>query len=148
MNNLNIPIYRAKKIDSDEYVIGNLIEDEGVFYIIKNPVVTHFNGLQQLTGECEYLDRVDPTILAINLPDMLDSKGNKIFASLSEDGKGGYKMLKGVDMEQYGLKNTSYSSDKSCNFCNNVFSPRVGSTVSRSIFSKLGKIFAMGLSIS
>ena len=89
MNNLNIPIYRAKKIDSDEYVIGNLIEDEGVFYIIKNPVVTHFNGLQQLTGECEYLDRVDPTILAINLPDMLDSKGNKIFASLSEDGKGG-----------------------------------------------------------
>ena len=110
MNNLNIPIYRAKKIDSDEYVIGNLIEDEGVFYIIKNPVVTHFNGLQQLTGECEYLDRVDPTILAINLPDMLDSKGNKIFASLSEDGKGGDKMLKGVDMEQYGLKNTYYTA--------------------------------------
>ena len=100
MNNLNIPIYRAKKIDSDEYVIGNLIEDEGVFYIIKNPVVTHFNGLQQLTGECEYLDRVDPTILAINLPDMLDSKGNKIFASLSEDGKGGDIMK---DDEYYGI---------------------------------------------
>ena len=93
MININIPIFRAKKIDSDEYVIGNLIEDEGVFYIIKNPVVTHFNGLQQLTGECEYLDRVDPTILAINLPDMLDSQGNKIFASLREDGKGGDKFL-------------------------------------------------------
>ena len=89
MININIPIYRAKKIDSDEYVIGNLIEDEGVFYIIKNPVVTHFNGLQQLTGECEYLDRVDPTILAINLPDMLDGQKNKIFASLSKNGKGG-----------------------------------------------------------
>ena len=75
---MNIPIYRVKKIDSDEYVIGNLIEDEGVFYIIKNPVVTHFNGLQQLTGECEYLDRVDPSTLAIHFPDMIDSQGNKI----------------------------------------------------------------------
>ena len=32
---------------------------------------------------------IDPTTLAINLADMLDSQGNKIFASLSEDGKGG-----------------------------------------------------------
>ena len=97
---MNVPIYRAEKIDSDEYVIGNLIEDEGVFYIIKNPVVTHFNGLQQLTGECEYLDRVDPTTLAINLPDMLDSQGNKIFASLSASGKGGDIMK---DDEYYGI---------------------------------------------
>ena len=41
---------------------------------------------------------------------MLDSQENKIFASLGEDGKGGDKMLKGVDMEQYGLKNTYYTA--------------------------------------
>ena len=90
---MNIPIYRAKKIDSDEYVIGNLIEDEGVFYIIKNPVVTHFNGLQQLTGECEYLDRVDPTILAINFPSWIakdeDDNDIKVFASFNTNKIGG-----------------------------------------------------------
>ena len=85
----NIPIYRAKKIDSDEYVESNLIEDEGVYYIIKNPVITHFYGLQQLTGEYEYLHKIDISTLAIHFPDMLDSQGNKIFASLQEDGKGG-----------------------------------------------------------
>lgn len=37
MENLNIPIYRAKKIDSDEYVEGCLVEVEelnGVFNIL------------------------------------------------------------------------------------------------------------------
>lgn len=87
---MNIPIYRAKKIDSDEYVEGNLIEDEGVFYIIKNPVITHFNGLQILTGEYEYLHSIDPTTLAIHFPDMIDSQGKEIFASLDkEKGKDG-----------------------------------------------------------
>ena len=33
--------------------------------------------------------RIDETTLAINFPDMLDSESTKIFASLSEDGRGG-----------------------------------------------------------
>ena len=37
----------------------------------------------------EHITEIDPTTLAIHFPDMLDSQGNKIFASLSEDGKGG-----------------------------------------------------------
>lgn len=32
---------------------------------------------------------IKPNTRSINLDDMLDSQGNKIFASLSEDGKGG-----------------------------------------------------------
>ena len=32
---------------------------------------------------------IDPSTLAIHFPDMLDSEGTKIFASLSEDGMGG-----------------------------------------------------------
>ena len=33
--------------------------------------------------------RIDPTTLSIHFPNIIDSQGNKIFASLQEDGKGG-----------------------------------------------------------
>lgn len=54
------------------------------------------NWIHDYQGEIEHLIRnngeyakIDPTTLAIHFPDMLDSQGNKIFASLNEDGKGG-----------------------------------------------------------
>lgn len=74
-----IPIYRAKKIDSDEYVYGFLTWDSefGVERIIQKEVV----------GTSRHC--IDKSTLAIHFPDMLDSDGNKIFASLSEDGRGG-----------------------------------------------------------
>ena len=73
-----IPYFRAKKLDSDEFVIGFLknCTDTGleVFWIQSN----------------EFIDyRIDINTLSINFPNMIDSKGNKIFASLQEDGKGG-----------------------------------------------------------
>ena len=78
---LNIPIYRAKCIGSDEYIIGYYTEKvkeyPGKHYI-------HFNN-----GYTETYERIDPTTLAIHFKDMLDSEGTKIFASLSKDGKGG-----------------------------------------------------------
>ena len=43
---------------------------------------------------------IDETTLAIHFPDMLDSQGNKIFASLQEDGKGGDIMQ---DDEYFGI---------------------------------------------
>ena len=74
---MNIPIYRAKKIDSDEYVMGMLTKRVFTDYLlIRDDINTN-------------LSKIDPTTLAIHFSDMLDSKGNKIFASLSEDGKGG-----------------------------------------------------------
>lgn len=87
-----IPIYRAKKIDSDEYVEGYLVEDKSVFYIYRNH--TMISNLHQpyFAGEAQSLDEIDLSTLAIHFPDMLDSQGNKIFASLSEDGKGGCVM--------------------------------------------------------
>lgn len=73
--NTNIPLYRAKKIDGDEYVIGFLFKDYYNFkWFIHDSVQT---------------DEIDPSTLSIHFPDMLDSEGGKIFASLSEDGKGG-----------------------------------------------------------
>lgn len=81
---INIPIYRAKQIDSDEYRIGYLEEhSKNEFYISLLP-----NKLAAY--------RIDPTTLSIHFPDMLDSQGNKIFASLSEDGKGGDITNKGI----------------------------------------------------
>ena len=75
---MNIPIYRAKKIDNNEYVEGFYYKD-GKDHIIFNGDSTTIFGLRV----------IDSTTLAIHFPDMIDSQGNKLFASLSEDGKGG-----------------------------------------------------------
>jgi len=81
-------LFRAKEKNSNNYVIGyeyyNHVEDE--YYI------THY-----VSGS-NY--KVDRTTRSINIEDMLDSQGNKIFASLSEDGKGGDIMK---DDEYYGI---------------------------------------------
>lgn len=71
----NIPVYRAKKIDSDEYIKG---------YYVSNKENT--NSWIRWDG---YMREVDKSTLAIHFPDMLDSKGTEIFASLYDSGKGG-----------------------------------------------------------
>ncbi len=75
----NIPKYRAKKIDSEEHVIGNLMK------VLHNQ--KDYFAIRDDDFYSEY--RIDPSTLAINFPDMIDSEKNPIFASLSEDGKGG-----------------------------------------------------------
>lgn len=76
---IEIPIYRAKKIDSDEYVEG--------FYAYDECHKRHLIITNNIHGLCETI--IDQTTLSIHFNDMTDSQGNKIFASLSEDGKGG-----------------------------------------------------------
>ena len=70
-------LFRAKEKNSNNYVIGyeyyNHIEDE--YYI------THY-----VSGSNYKIDR---TTRSINIEDMLDSQGNKIFASLQKNGRGG-----------------------------------------------------------
>ena len=81
-------LFRAKEKNSNNYVIGyeyyNHIEDE--YYI------THY-----VSGSNYKIDR---TTRSINIEDMLDIQGNKIFASLQEDGKGGDTMQ---DDEYFGI---------------------------------------------
>lgn len=77
------PYFRAKKIDSDEYVIGYLLQDCFGFYIIQTDNALRCETLNQESIE------IDHQTLSISFSDMLDSQGNRIFASLSEDGKGG-----------------------------------------------------------
>ncbi len=79
---MNIPVYRAKKIDSDEYVIG---------YYDGQAIVEL--GQQNISYGYRKIHLVDPSTLAISFPDMLDSENNPIFASLSDSGKGGDRAL-------------------------------------------------------
>ena len=78
----NIPIFRAKRLYSDEYVFGVPRQDsKGTYEMIINVVEDGIFGVIQ-----RYI-KVDT--ISIHFPDMIDSQGNKIFASLQEDGKGG-----------------------------------------------------------
>lgn len=114
---MNLPIYRAKKIDSDKYVEGDLfagkfiipisILNKKIFNAIKhieedvlscsinedckNEHIELKNMLTKLiyNERLEHITEIDITTLAIHFPDMLDSQGNKIFVGLSENGKGG-----------------------------------------------------------
>ena len=93
---MNLPIYRAKKINNDEYVEGYYLEIDNKHIIIKKQASIEICGRYGLgnfgvisqSGDLGTFE-VDPTTLAIHFPDMIDSQGKEIFASLSEDGKGG-----------------------------------------------------------
>ena len=91
----NIPIYRAKKKDSDEYV-------EGYYHSYKDNIITEDKVLHRIVQKDNPLYRfydIDTTTLSIHFPNMLASdsdryfsngeKDLRIFASLQKDGKGG-----------------------------------------------------------
>lgn len=80
---MNLPIYRAKTKSKDGYIEG-IVSPDGNFIIVEIKVK---KAISQIVITEAY--EIDPTTLSIHFPDILDSKGNKIFASLSEDGKGG-----------------------------------------------------------
>ena len=77
-----IPIYRAKKKDSDEYIIGYPINKTHMF--VPDSFDVERSGTIGNGFEPYYFET-----LSINFEDMIDSEGTKIFASLSENGKGG-----------------------------------------------------------
>ena len=88
MENINIPIYRAKVLGLDNnYIIGfyqQYIEgfENNIYHEINNTLI-------------------DPTTISINFPNMTDSQGNKIFASLNENGKGGDIFILGDERLKY-----------------------------------------------
>jgi len=83
---LNVPIYRAKKIDSDEWVEGTGITDD----FLKINTYEQFKKEDKIWLWSDYKwVEILPSTLAIHLPSMIDKDGKKIFASLSENGKGG-----------------------------------------------------------
>jgi len=88
-----IPIYRAKKIDSDEWVKGDLLTD--VLYELKNGeqlytyhIVEKGNSEREecppSSSICTYGYEIDPKTLAIHFPWWVEN----MFASFSKDGIG------------------------------------------------------------
>ena len=93
-----IPIYRAKKKNGSGYITGNYIDVEfsneeyvdidKTEEIIKHCIIKNFRTLHDDFEYCNFeIEEIDISTLSIHFPDMIDSQGNKIFASL--DIKGG-----------------------------------------------------------
>ena len=79
-----IPIFRAKSNErKNTYVEGFLIGVDEELNLCTIRTKDDYIG-----GEICYLHT-----LSINFPDTLDSQGNKIFASLQEDGNGGDNVI-------------------------------------------------------
>ena len=94
---MNIPIYRAKKIDNDEYVEGYIMPDtEYDLKETKNDEWVKTN-MCHVVSMWVHKDRkwvnIDLSTIAIHFPNMLDKNNKKIFASLSKDGIGGNECI-------------------------------------------------------
>ena len=89
---LNIPIFRAKKIDTDDYVEGIGIEDNTLIeYIFQRSSYSSENIAETSEIDLSTLSIHFPNILAED-SDVYNSNGEKdlrLFASLEEFGKGG-----------------------------------------------------------
>ncbi|TET74380.1 MAG: hypothetical protein E3J43_09965 [Candidatus Heimdallarchaeota archaeon] len=75
-----IPIYRARKIDSDEWMEG--------YY---NPPFMYSTvdiSKDNIGTFGTMVNMIYPKTIAIHFPNMIDKNGKKVFASLSEDGIG------------------------------------------------------------
>ena len=83
---MNIPIYRAKRIDNGEWVEGFLLVHNDEYFIVHEGaemfVLLDGNGISDE-------NEIDPSTLAIHFPDMTDVYEEKIFAALSDSGVGG-----------------------------------------------------------
>ncbi len=83
LGEIDLPIFRAKKIDSNEYIQGSFINH---YYDTVN--LTRYQNVIFINN-IQFFE-IDIKTLAISLPRMLDKNGKKIFASLdSKDGIGG-----------------------------------------------------------
>lgn len=96
---INLPIFRAKKLGTEnEYVEGFLYQDL-ICYIPSDGFKPDEYKKAVNTETWFIMDNlsntsmIDISTLSIHFPDMLDSQSNKIFASLQEDGKGGDILL-------------------------------------------------------
>ena len=78
---MNIPIYRAKKIDSDEFVEGYLINGRFIFKEWIDDVWTSFG---ETKSNKALVYEIDPTTLAIHFPDTSSTQLEKVWYTMEE----------------------------------------------------------------
>ena len=107
---------RAKSKYKDYYPIGQWLElgdkcfiiEDKVGFAIEDTMGWFDDGMTDGNIQLQdFIYEVEKDTRALNFEGMLDSQGNKIFASLSEDGKGGDIMK---DDEYYGIAKYKDSS--------------------------------------
>ena len=93
-------LFRSYELETANIIIGNYIKEDGFYMENGEPIYGKPCTRHYIQDEDCIKHEIAEDYLSINLKDMLDSQGNKIFASLSEDGKGGDIMK---DDEYYGI---------------------------------------------
>lgn len=83
---IDIPLYRGYSYILEEYIEGDLFVSSNGYFIIEkcdyNDEIDEFDVIK-------IFDKVKPESLSIHIPNkMVDSEGNKIFASLNDKGTG------------------------------------------------------------
>ena len=87
-----IPEFRAKKVDSDEYIVGLY---SNTFFMCCGDNYGHYISHKKLNifdREITTQEEIDVSTLAIHFPFMIDNDKNKLFASLKGK-KGASKVL-------------------------------------------------------
>lgn len=86
-----LPVFRAKKIDSDEWVEGEKVGN----FILTNmgAIIGDSDTRFKINRDCFH--EIDQSTLSVHYTNsnMEDSEGTPIFASLSSDGNGGDELL-------------------------------------------------------
>ena len=82
-------LFRSYELETANIIIGNYIKEDGFYMENGEPIYGKPCTRHYIQDEDCIKHEIAEDYLSINLKDMLDSQGNKIFASLSNDGKGG-----------------------------------------------------------
>ena len=120
----NIPICRSYELDTANIIIGCYIKEEGYFMNNGKPDYNKPCTRHYIQDDDCNKHEIAPEYLSISFEDMIDSEGTKIFASLSEDGRGGdnleildcesseYVAVYNKNMFSYGAKNVNPAEDE------------------------------------
>ena len=82
-------LFRSYELETANIIIGNYIKEDGFYMENGEPIYGKPCTRHYIQDEDCIKHEIAEDYLSINLKDMLDSQGNKIFASLNKDGKGG-----------------------------------------------------------
>lgn len=131
---MNLPIFRAKKLNEDEYVVGYFQKLTDGRMLICYVELVDEDSDDFLFGDVRYIQwfEIDPSTLAIHFPNMVDVDNKPIFASLNKNRKGG------DILNHRGVNEHSFVDESTICFLNGEFTDLTNKDVKR--FYKKSKI--------
>ena len=79
-----IPIFRAKKLDSDEYVEGGYSD---TLFLCMGDIQGHYISYKKINvvgREITLQESIDPTTISIHFPDSINTNSEKVWYNLEE----------------------------------------------------------------